>query len=65
MGEEVPTARSGNNYAEINQEHGYTEDEENIAEVFGVTCDIVHAKGENPMRIIIKDEILTGEDDNE
>tara|TARA_B100001094_G_scaffold99959_1_gene96131 strand:+ start:5409 stop:6218 length:810 start_codon:yes stop_codon:yes gene_type:complete len=39
--------------------------EENIAEVFGVTCDIVHAKGENPMRIIIKDEILTGEDDNE
>lgn len=39
--------------------------EENIAEVFGVTCDIVHGKGENPMRIIIKDEILTGEDDNE
>ena len=39
--------------------------EENISEVFGVTCDIVHEKDENPMRIIIKDEILTGEDDNE
>jgi hypothetical protein len=35
MEEKVPVARSDDKYAEISQEHGYTEDEENIAEVLG------------------------------